>query len=78
VPAGISRTSWLEAVEFRAVWKTLVSSPPKPAFPKVNKLTVLGLDGGGAVTETVAEPDLLESASLVAVTVSVPAFDGAV
>jgi hypothetical protein len=43
-----------------------------------------GLDEGGAgvgvdaVTVTVAEADLLESALLVAVTVSVPAFAGAV
>ena len=64
---------------FRAVWKTLVSSPPKPALPKLSKLTVLELGGGfGAVTETVAVPDLLGSKSLVAVIVSVPAFEGAV
>jgi len=66
-------------VEFNAVWNTLVSSPPKPAFPNVSKLTVFPEGGGAAaVTEIVALPDLLESASLVAVTVSVPALDGAV
>jgi hypothetical protein len=40
-----------------------------------------GLGGGvvgAAVIVTVAVPDLVESALLVAVTVSVPAFDGAV
>jgi hypothetical protein len=66
-------------VEFKAVWKTLVSSPPKPAFPNVNRLTAFdGVGGDDDVTETVAVPDLLESASLVAVTVSVPALEGAV
>jgi hypothetical protein len=34
--------------------------------------------GGGAVTDTVAEADLLLSATLVAVTVRVPALLGAV
>jgi hypothetical protein len=34
--------------------------------------------GGGAVTLTVAEPDFVVSATLVAVTVSVPAVAGAV
>jgi hypothetical protein len=34
--------------------------------------------GGGAVTFTVAEPDFVVSATLVAVTVSVPAVAGAV
>jgi hypothetical protein len=71
----------LEAVEFNALWNTLVSSPPKPTFPKLVNLTVLAAGGVGAAvaeTETVAVADLLESASLVAVIVSVPAFAGAV
>ena len=63
-------------MEFRAVWNTFVSSPPKPAFPKCSKLTALG--GGAGVIETVVELDWVGSASLVAVTVSVPALAGAV
>jgi hypothetical protein len=70
-------------VEFKAVWNTLVSSPPKPAFPNLNRLIVLALEEveGGVVvepTETVAELALLESALLIAVTVSVLGFAGAV
>ena len=65
-------------MEFKAVWNTLVSSPPKPALPNFNKLIAFDGDGVGEVTETVAVPDLLASALLVAVTVSVPAFAGAV
>src|SRR5580693_5084604 len=42
-----------------------------------NGLGGLGGFGAGAVTATVAVADLLGSALLVAVTVSVPAFDGA-
>ena len=63
-------------MELRAVSKTLVSSPPKPAFPNFNRLTAF--DGEDDPTAIRAVPDLLESAALVAVTVSVPAFEGAV
>ena len=74
----------MEAVEFSALWKTLVSSPPNPALPKVNRLTALaGFEavGGGVElepTEMTAELDMAGSASLVAVIVSVPGLAGAV
>jgi len=41
-------------------------------------LMFIAITGGGAVTVTVAEADFVESATLVAVTVNVPALVGAV
>jgi hypothetical protein len=61
------------------------SLPPVVTLPDVGEIVMdvtvgveAGFDVGAAVTVTEALPDLLESATLVAVTVSVPAFAGAV
>ena len=62
------------------------SAPGNAGQPELGQFAdVLGVDGGGfdepvVRTETVtfADADMLSSASLVAVIVSVPAFDGAV
>lgn len=64
-------------MEFRAVWKTLVSSPPKPAFPNFNRFTALGgatagAGAGGVVDEFVAGFDDEVVAPLVTVGLVVP------
>jgi hypothetical protein len=59
--------------------------PPVVTLPDVGEIVIdvtvgvgVGFGAGAAVTVTEALPDLLGSATLVAVTVSVPAFAGAV
>ena len=51
--------------------------PPGRSDAEVG-LTLTATTGGGAVTVTVAEADFVLSATLVAVTVNVPALAGAV
>jgi hypothetical protein len=61
------------------------SLPPVVTLPDVGEIVIevtvgvgVGFGVGAVVTVTEALPDLLGSATLVAVTVSVPAFAGAV